>query len=182
MSDNEGPFIAKGFKTCIAQNGVKHWSDGRGNKPTVSAGDRNQTHKAICLAQLDRNTSGEKRVKLFLGGCWCALPVWPEITSPQGGVHVVHVRQLGAGMHHLHYQGPSYYQKYQMCFPHSSPCVLWKQKDRSFPCCGLLVVSEEGTHCTGTGFICCHEGINPWELTRTWQVCPGALDCVTGKN
>lgn len=53
FSDTEGPFISKGFKTCIKQNGVKHWSDGRGNKPTASAGDRNQTHKAICLAQLE---------------------------------------------------------------------------------------------------------------------------------
>lgn len=93
--------------------------------------------KQFALLSWSGNTSGEKTVKVFLGGCWCALPAWPEISSPQGGVRVVQTRQSGARIHHLHYQGPNYYQKYQMYSLHSSPCEPWKQKDRSFPCCGL---------------------------------------------
>lgn len=95
--------------------------------------------KQFALLSWSRNTSGEKRVKCFLGGCWCAQPVWPEISSPQGGLSGAQMRQSGAGLHHLHYQGSNCYQKYQMYSLHSSPRELWKQKDGSFLCCGLPV-------------------------------------------
>lgn len=138
--------------------------------------------KQSALLSWSRNTSGGKTVKFFLGGCWCALPVRPEICSLRGGVCAVQMRQSGAGVHHLHYHGPNYNQKYQMYLLHSFPCELWKQKDRSFLCCGLPVCIWRNHSLCRHRLICCHKGINQRELTRTRQVCPGASESVIGKK
>lgn len=124
--------------------------------------------KQFALLSWSRNTSGEKRVKYFLGGCWCALPVWPAISSPQGGLSGARMRRSGAGLHHLHYQGSNCYQKYQMYSLHSSPVSCESRRTDLFSAVASLGVSE-CTHYTSTGFICCRKGIHQWELTRTRQ-------------
>lgn len=89
--------------------------------------------KQFALLSWSRNTSGEKTVKFFLGGCWCALPVWPEISSPQGEVRVVTDEAIRSRDTSLALSGPQLLSE----IPTQLPLWAMEQKDRSFPCCGL---------------------------------------------
>lgn len=78
--------------------------------------------KQFALLSWSRNTSGEKTVKFFLGGCWCALPVWPEISSPQGEVRVVTDEAIRSRDTSLALSGP------QLLSEISTQLPLWAMK------------------------------------------------------
>lgn len=156
MSDTEGPFVSKGFKNYIKHNVVIHQSNGKGNKPTVSTEDRNQTTQSnlACSAGVEtlQGENGEILFRWLMKYSACSLTT--EIRSPKGGptcCHAVQTRQSGEWVYHLHNQGPNYYKKYQTYLLQGAPAVscggkntdLGAQKPDLLLCCSLLGYTEK---------------------------------------